>query len=112
MRRAIDVKNSTNMSKAQLWFAQKYLHVPTELLLMYSESSVFHIPCASSSVCCTFFLTCLVLPTLCSQEHKTPSLGIKALMCTYNGPSSSRYHLVCGYKTLLYVDIDMNEEST
>jgi hypothetical protein len=100
------------MSHAQLRFAQKYIHVPAELLLIYSDSRIFHIPCTSNSEYCTFFLTCLVLPTLFSQEHETPSLGIKAFMCTYNGLSSSRYHLACGNKILLHLDIDMNEDAT
>ena len=108
----MNLKNSTNVSKAPLHFAQKYLHLLAELLLIYSDSSIFHISYASSSECCAFFLTCLVLPTLCSQEHKTRSLGIKAFMCTYNGLSAGRYHLVRGHKILLYLDIDMNEEST
>jgi hypothetical protein len=99
------------MPKAPLRLAEEYLLVLADLLLMYSDCSIFHIHCASSSECVTFFVTCLVLPTLCSKEHKTPRLCIKAFMCTYNGLSVGGYHSVCGGKILLYLDIDMNEES-
>jgi hypothetical protein len=84
-------------------FAEKYLHVLAELLLMYSECDTFPTSCASRSECITLFLTCVVLRTLCFQEHKTPSLCIKAFMCACNKLSPSRYNLVCASKILLFL---------